>query len=114
MPEEAAGGPRNYHDLGGLAAGTVTPDEHTLEPWEKRVDVLRVLLGKEPHRIMRVDELRNAIETIGEDVYRSHSYYQLWMAAIIKVVTEKGILSRAEIEQRIATVGRRLGVAVKP
>ena len=35
---------RNYHDMGGLPAGTVTPSEHDYELWEKRVDALQVLL----------------------------------------------------------------------
>ena len=35
---------RNYHDMGGLPAGTVVPGEHDYALWEKRVDAMQMLL----------------------------------------------------------------------
>ncbi len=110
MSDTDDGKPRRYHDLGGLPGGPVDMTEHVLAPWEKRVDVMRGLLGDSTRQIMRTDVLRNAIETVGEDKYKSLTYYELWMEAVIKVVTEKGILTRHEITARMDEVRARLGL----
>lgn len=102
---------RGYHDLGGLEGAQVDRAEHVMQPWEKRVDALRVLLGDSRRNIMRADVLRNAIETMGEDLYDELSYYERWMAAIIKVLTEREVLSRADIDARMAAITERLGLA---
>ena len=99
---------RGYHDIGGLPEGPVTQSEHVLEPWEKRVDALRVLLGDDKRQLLRADGLRHAIETMGEDLYLELGYYERWMAAIIKVLTERGVLSRDEIEARMASLTETL------
>ena len=36
---------RRHHDMGGLDAGPVTPDEHDYAPWEKRADAIIRLLS---------------------------------------------------------------------
>ncbi|MBT6273731.1 MAG: nitrile hydratase subunit beta [Chromatiales bacterium] len=102
---------RGYHDIGGHTHGPIDQSEHVLEPWEKRVDAMRGLLGDDKRRLLQADGLRNAIETMGEDLYGELSYYERWMAAIIKVLTERGVMTRAEIETRMDEVAGRLGVA---
>ena len=99
-----------YHDLGGQMAGTVDKTDHQLEPWEKRVDVLRGILGDKNHQILSTDELRNAIENLGEGPYKNLSYYERWMAALINILKDKGVLSEAEVEKRMAEVKKRLGL----
>ena len=37
---------RRPHDMGGLEAGPIDTEEHPAEPWEKRVRVMRQLLGR--------------------------------------------------------------------
>ena len=101
-----------YHDLGGLDEGPVERTEHVLDPWEKRVDVLRALLMDKKRRILRADGLRGATEQLGEPLYRSHSYYERWMAAIMAIVVSRGVLSRDEIEAKIDDIAARLGVEV--
>ncbi len=91
-------------------AGTVDQSDHQLEPWEKRVDVLRGVLGDKNHQILTTDELRNAIENLGEDAYKDLSYYERWMAALMKILKDKGVLTQEEIEQRMADVKKRLGL----
>jgi hypothetical protein len=102
--------PRRYHDLGGRPGGPIEHSDHVLEPWEKRVDIVRGLLGDRKRRIMRADVLRNTIETLGEDKYKSLTYYELWMESVRRVVVEAGILSEDEIEARMAEVSHRLGL----
>ena len=105
---------RGYHDIGGSDEGPVARTEHQLEPWEKRVDVLRSLLGDSKRRILRADGLRGAVESMGEDIYRSHTYYERWMAAIIDILVERGIFERSAIEAKIQQVADRVGVEVPP
>ncbi len=106
--------PRGYHDLGGRPAGPVDRSEHELEPWEKRVDVLCGILVDEKRRLMTVDERRDAIETLGEEAYKSLKYYELWMAAALKLVIEKGILTKDEIDTRMDRIRARLGLEARP
>jgi nitrile hydratase subunit beta len=101
---------RGYHDIGGLPGDVIDQSEHVLEPWEKRVDAMRMLLGDDKRKLLRADGLRNAIETMGEDIYLELGYYERWMAAVIKVLTERGVLERDEIDARIAAVQARLGI----
>lgn len=103
---------QGYHDLGGLDEGPVVRTEHELEPWEKRVDVLRVLLMDQKRQVLRGDGLRGATEQLGERLYLSHSYYERWMAAMMAILVRRGTLSRAQIEERIDAIAKRLGVEV--
>ena len=75
-----------------------------LEPWEKRVDAMRMLLGDNKRNILRADGLRHAIETMGEDLYLELSYYERWMAAIMNVVDQRGVVTRDELFERMAEI----------
>ena len=101
---------RGYHDIGGLTGESIDQSDHVLEPWEKRVDAMRMLLGDDKRKLLRADGLRNAIETMGEDIYLELGYYERWMAAVIKVLTERGVLSRAEVDARMLEVQQRMGI----
>ena len=108
---------RGYHDIGGLAGPAIEQSEHVLEPWEKRVDAMRMLLGDNKRQILRADGLRHAIETMGEDLYDELAYYERWMAAILKVLTERELISTEEVEARMNEIAARLelrDVAVRP
>ncbi len=98
---------RGYHDIGGLAGGPIDRSGHDVTLSETRVDAIMMLLGDDERRLMRVDELRRAIESLGEDAYTGLSYYQRWIAAIANILVEKGVLSRAEIDRRIAEIKAR-------
>lgn len=96
-----------YHDMGGQPAGAINQSEHVYAFWEKRVDALMVLLSAPQHQFIRVDELRRSIESLGPDVYDRLSYYERWIAAIAKLLLEKGVLGQGEIDARIAELRRR-------
>lgn len=104
--------PRGYHDMGGLPGGPVEQTEHILAPWEKRVDALTTALSspKVGKRAFYVDERRNKIETMGEDKYESLTYYELWMASVAGCLYDKGILTKEEVEAKMAEIRERLGV----
>lgn len=91
----------NPHDLGGQPAGPIDRSEHELTLWEWRVDALVRLCFRAGH-LVDFAELRRAIEDLGPDAYERLSYYQRWAAALATVLVEKGVLTRAELEQRVA------------
>ncbi len=91
-------------------AGPIDTAEQPLEPWEKRVDVLRNLLGDKIRHVLTTDELRNAIESLGEKAYNDHTYYERWMAALMNILKDKGVITQEEIDQRMAVIRKRLGV----
>jgi nitrile hydratase len=91
------------HDRGGWPdAGSIDRREHELAWWEKRTDALMVLLSSPGKRIIRVDELRRAIEDLEPDRYEKLSYYEKWAIAIETLLVEKGLLTREEIDRKLA------------
>ena len=94
--------------MGGQDAGPIEMAEHDAEPWQKLVTAIRAALGEEPHRLMRVDELRRAIEDLDEKDY-DLPYFERWALAMGNLLEEKGLLSHAEIEQRMANIRERSG-----
>ncbi len=89
------------HDLGGDAAGTVPKTAHELLWWEKRIDALFKLLSDDKRQLLKVDELRFAIESLGDDAYSRYGYYERWTLAIQKLLVDKQVLSGEEIMARV-------------
>jgi nitrile hydratase subunit beta len=91
---------QRVHDRGGWPdAGPIDRSEHEYTLWEKRTDALMRLLTS--HGVMRVDELRRAIESIDPATYEQIGYYERWITAIESLMIEKGILTHEEIELKI-------------
>ena len=98
---------RGIHDLGGLPAGPVNRGEHDYALWEKRVDALLVLLaGKD---LVRVDELRRGIESLGADAYDRLGYYERWIASITDNLIRRGVISVDELGRKMAEIEARPG-----
>lgn len=94
--------PRGIHDMGGLPGGPVTRDEHDYALWEKRVDALLVLLTRKGH--FSVDELRNAIELLGEGAYERLSYYERWTHSIAHNLIQRGLITADQLGRRMAEI----------
>jgi nitrile hydratase subunit beta len=81
--------------MGGQSGfGPVPVDDEDAEPfradWETRVYALtRALLR---NRVFDLDEFRDALERIPPEDYLASSYYERWLKAIERVLTEKGAL----------------------
>jgi nitrile hydratase len=93
------------HDLGGTVGfGPVIPEEN--EPvfhqdWERRVFGLLVsIMGQ--GIVPNFDEFRHAVERMDPVHYLSSSYYEHWLSAITTLLTEKGIISEAQLQARIS------------
>jgi hypothetical protein len=96
---------RAYHDLGGTPAGPVPKEEHELEHWEKRIEALLVLLTRK--KILRVDENRRGLESLGNETYFSLSYAERRMLSISNNLILKGVLTVDELASKIAEIEAR-------
>jgi hypothetical protein len=97
----------SLHDLGGSPGGPVDKSQHEVEDWERLADAVTIALDLKG--IKTTDEHRRAIESL--ENYRELGYYERWVAAIEKLLVEKGILTREEIDVRSAEIENRWGRA---
>ena len=97
---------RGHHDMGGLPAGAVAPEEHDYALWEKRVDALMMLLTNRL-RLMTVDQLRKGIEALPPDAYDRMTYYERWIASVANTLIDRGVLSSDELARKMAEVEAR-------
>src|SRR5471030_3157588 len=100
---------RSHHDMGGLPAGKCVPGEHEYELWEKRVDALMMLLSDRERKLLKVDELRRNIESLGADAYERMSYYERWMHSISQTLIQRGVISIDELGRKMAEIEVRDG-----
>ncbi len=102
---------RAHHDMGGRAAGPIDRTEHDHAHWEKEVDPLQRLLSDRKRRVIRVDELRRGIKSLPAAGYDRMVYYERWIASICPILVEKGVVTQAEIDARVALL--RAGMAAQ-
>ena len=89
------------HDRGGWPdTGPIDKSEHDYSMWEKQTDALLMLLVSPTKKVLRVDELRRAIESFTPDAYKKMKYYERWITAIELLIVEKGILTQQEIDRK--------------
>ncbi len=91
------------HDMGGESAGPIDKKGHEPEDWERIADAVNAALGK--RGLQTTDEHRRAIESLPN--YRDLSYYERWASATEKLLVEKGILTKVEVDERSAEIQRR-------
>jgi len=93
------------HDLGGAPGAPVDKSQHETEDWERLADAINIALDIKG--LKTTDEHRRAIESL--ENYRELGYYERWVAATEKLLVEKGILTREEVDERSAEIERRWG-----
>jgi hypothetical protein len=97
-----------FHDLGGQPAGPVDRAEHATTFFEKRIDAMLMLLSDGRRRLIRVDEHRRTMEQFGADAYWKMAYYERWLNSMTSLMLEKGILTRDELDARMAEIRARM------
>lgn len=97
---------QRQHDMGGMEAGPVMSDEHAAEPWAKMITSIAAALRDDD--LMRIDELRRALEDLPPDVY-AQDYFERWSEAMINLLEEKGVLSRDEVMSKMDTIKAKVG-----
>ncbi len=95
---------RGVHDLGGLPAGPVDTTEHERTFFEQRVDATMRLLNHPETGHFTVDAMRRAIESLPEREYHGLGYYERWVRAIRRLAVERGLLTEAEVEAKLAAL----------
>lgn len=100
-------GGRAVHDVGGLAFGPIDREEHDLALWEKRTDAMLRLLTTPGKRAFTVDGMRRVIEDYGQQEYDRTTYYEKWIRAVRNLMVEQEILTREEVEARMAEIRAR-------
>lgn len=99
---------RGHHDLGGLpGAGPIDQSQHELSDWEILADAVNQALGA--RGIKRTDEMRRAREEMDSAAYRDMSYYERWIASIEAILIEKNILTKDEIDLKLAEFDAKWG-----
>ena len=104
---------RRIHDIGGLVAGPIDsayldPARYAAERWHLEVTATFGSLLAPGRRLLRLDEIRRAIEDLGSERYEALGYFERQTQATVDLLVEKGILTRDEIERRIDDLrGRR-------
>lgn len=81
-----------------MGFGPVAPEPN--EPlfhadWERRVLALTLAMGATGS--WNIDASRHARETLPPLTYWSSSYYEIWLAGLIKLMSVRGLVSEAEI-----------------
>lgn len=92
------------HDMGGLHGFGAVQIE-TNEPvfhrrWEGRVYAMTQVLDAKG--IYNLDEHRHEIELMDAASYLTDGYYGRWLFAMERILTRKGIISRDEVDARVA------------
>jgi nitrile hydratase subunit beta len=91
------------HDLGGMQGfGPVEREEHEPvfhAPWEAAV--LAMMRAGARHGLYNIDEFRHAIERMRPADYLSATYYEKWLDGIVRLFTEKGVITDKEMQARI-------------
>jgi nitrile hydratase len=92
------------HDLGGMHGfGPVDRDPH--EPpfhgrWEAAVvAIMRATRGA---GVYNIDEFRHAIERMPPARYLASTYFERWLDGILRLLDEKGVVTAAELDARMA------------
>ena len=100
--------PRGHHDVGGLpGAGPIDRSQHELSDWEILADAVNQALGVKG--IKRTDEMRRAREEMDSEAYRDLNYYERWIASLEAILIEKKILTREEIDRKVAQFETKWG-----
>jgi nitrile hydratase len=99
---------RGHHDIGGLpGAGPIDQTEHQLSDWEILADAVNQALGA--RGIKRTDDMRRAREEMDAGFYRDLAYYERWIASIETILIEKKILTKEEIDRKLAEFEAKWG-----
>ena len=92
------------HDMGGMHGfGRVEREEHEPvfhAPWEGRIFGLTRAFRAQ--HLLSIDESRHAIERMAPIDYLGSSYYERWLDANVQLLVEKGVITREELERRMA------------
>ena len=86
---------KGYHDIGGDSAGHIPQQEHEMMLWEKRVEAMLLLLSQKG--LLRIDENRRGLESVGAEIYHGAGYAERRIQSISGNLIAKGVISIEEL-----------------
>ncbi len=89
------------NDIGGMPGGRIDPAAGHVEGWERLIVALGTVLGQ--RGLSSVHERRRAVEDLGDDYHRL-AYFERAAQAAANLLCEKGVLTRDELERKIAAM----------
>jgi nitrile hydratase beta subunit len=97
------------HDMGGMHGfGTIQylrEEPPFRKEWEGRMfALLATVTGV---GLMNVEEWRHGMERMSPAEYLTSSYYEHWLHSVVDLLDQKGIMSIADLEERMAQMKRR-------
>lgn len=98
--------PSGPHDIGGLAAGAVDRTEHDTAWWEWQIDAM-IRLALKKGLITDFAELRDGIERLEPEDYANLTYYERWAKSLAYALVDKGVVSKAELDSKVAEIAAR-------
>ena len=98
---------RGPHDVGGLPGGPIDTESHDLTPWEKEFMALYSLLGDDKRKITTTPENRFYVESLGDDFYNTLDYHERRIAAMIRQLIDKSVLTQDEIDAKVLEIRKR-------
>jgi hypothetical protein len=100
---------RGYHDIGGEpGGGPIDPHVTQAKPWEKLSVAIGNALGKGGKKVIVTDETRRSREEMGEGLYNELGYFEKGVEATSRLLIEKGLFTREELEARMAAIAQRI------
>jgi hypothetical protein len=93
------------NDIGGQGGPPILRTEHPLAAWEKRCHALADVLDF--HKIINTEEKRHGVEALGTGINAALSYYERWILAFANILFQKGILTPADLAQKMQAVEAR-------
>lgn len=98
----------SIHDLGGMhGLGPIEREANEPvfhEEWERRM--FGVMIACFAGGAYNVDEFRHGIERMNPADYLSTSYYEHWLHTVEANLIEKGVITRKELDDRIARLAK--------
>jgi len=92
------------HDLGGMQGlGPINPEKNEPvfhAPWEKRAFAITLASGALGN--WNIDMSRFSRERLHPQLYLQTTYYEKWLLGLQSLLIENGLLTQAEIDQRMS------------
>ena len=85
--------------------------EHEPTMTERRIDAMMILRRAKPRSFWVSDENRRTIESLEPTTYAESAYYERWVLAMKSLLLEKGILTEAELDEKVSEVRSRKQLA---
>lgn len=96
---------RQQNDIGGMPAGELELKDEDAAPWARMMTAVHGAINSRGH--YNIDMMRRSMENLPEEQYNL-PYYERWMAGILNLLEETNLLTRSEIETRMAEIKQKL------